>query len=661
MFNTICISTIVRLLNTYIFEQIPMAKPPKKIPTPGTPETHVKKTWIEDQNSPDSYNRPPPVRSIHEQGVDATLGKNPLTSKPDEANGRPSVEVTDMARPGTTSYETARHTIAWPSDKYDELKPIGENTGLFHSPDWRVYAEIGDEGRFMVERNRQDEYQVSLPFAPGVPGPILARVTGQPRWRIDRPGWRSTTQAQGAVRPTVDVGSHSRTIKPVPAYLADLLPKARDEDGIRYDKLGRAFVDTENDDIFHVRKNTDGEYQSTDLSERDSFGPILERIEGTTLWRPKSLSAATTNNTPGRRPLDDESGTRPTKRPRLDEYGDSDPVDSESLPAPHTRPASEPDAYSWLPWGHINKPSAGESVEMGWLHYVTLPRGSLEPAPKRVYFLQNPEFTQTHFEAFEHMLRETPWLQPIATYRTSVDPGEIHPGKRCFDKPLSESVRDAYNDFTDLTCRAVAKKVFERVDNSPSITTTGLIRLKAVLDQWQRKPTKLTYAFFDPMNMLPVVETVNVSGRKVIPIPAETDGPLQRLNFDPQRIPREWNHYLATPSDYNLKRLVGALLIRSDYEVFPLTHEHRGPTLVFKRPDGLRLYFLKLGAIEGDSFALTSESGNELASPLLSSRIGSDALGALEVANAQNNVTWMLGGVQKTASGEYSIFILRER
>ena len=41
----------------------------------------------------------------------------------------------------------------------------------------------------------------------------------------------------------------------------------------------------------------------------------------------------------------------------------------------------------------------------------------------------------------------------------------------------------------------------------------------------------------------------------------QVEGELQRLTFDPQHFAFEWRHYSADPSDYNLRRLVGALLI----------------------------------------------------------------------------------------------------
>ncbi|MHC8382522.1 hypothetical protein [Pseudomonas sp. LB3P14] len=636
-----------------------MAKTPKKVSLPGDSQTLA--TMTQGPDSPNSFHRTP-GRILVEQGSDASSGPHSLTSSPGKTGRKPSVEVNDMPGSGAPPVETAHSAIAWPSDRYDELTPFGEQTGLFNSPDQRVYAEIGNDGRFMVERNGQGEYYVPLPFAPGIPGPILARVSGQPRWRIDRPGWTQGTRAPGEALPMADSRGQLQAIKPIPAPLAARLPKAGDKDGIRYDKLGRAFVDTQTDGTTHVRKNADGEYQSTDFSERDPSGPLLERIEGTALWRQKLPSASTANKpVPDAVVVDDEPVPGPSKRPRLEEPSVSDLATYESRSVSQTHPQTAYEPYDWLPWGHINKPAAVESVQLGWLHYVTLPRGTLEVGSPRVYFLQNPAFTQTSFDAFERMLRDTPWLQPVATYRTGVDPSQARPGRRLFGKPFSDSARDAFNEFSELTCRAIARKVFELADDSPLATTSGLMKLKLVLDQWQRKPVNAAPALADPLKLLPVTEIVEVSGRKLIPLPPETDGPLQRLDFDPRRFPSAWKHYLADPSDYNLKLLFGALLTRSGYEVFPTGHEHKGPTLVFKRADDSRLYALKLGVTEGDALALNNVSGNELASPSLMSRIGGDAFAALMTANAQNNVIWLLGGIQKTTSSERSVFIIRER
>jgi hypothetical protein len=201
--------------------------------------------------------------------------------------------------------------------------------------------------------------------------------------------------------------------------------------------------------------------------------------------------------------------------------------------------------------------------------------------------------------------------------------------------------------------------LFELADNSPVITGTGLINIQAVLHQWKQRPFPTTPAYADPLNMLKVAPSIDRDGKKIIRMPSQVDGELQRLNFDPTRFPVEWNHYKTYPTDLNLRRLIGALLVRSGYDVFPLTYEHRMPTLVFRRNSHDQIYFLKLGAVEHVGFSHTP--GNELADPSLPARIGTDALQALTTATAQNKVVWLIGGVLRVQSNPETVFIFRER
>jgi hypothetical protein len=193
----------------------------------------------------------------------------------------------------------------------------------------------------------------------------------------------------------------------------------------------------------------------------------------------------------------------------------------------------------------------------------------------------------------------------------------------------------------------------------PFITGTGLIHIQAVLHQWKQKPFPTTPAYADPLNLLTIAPSVDLQGKRIIPLPVQTEGDLKRLTFDPQRFPLEWNHYKTYPTDLNLRRLLGALLIRAGYEVFPLTHEHRRPTLVFRREHHDQVFYLKLGSVE--QVGLSHTPGNELTDPSLSARIGSDALLALMDAHSQNKVVWLIGGVLKVESQPDSVFILRER
>ena len=143
-------------------------------------------------------------------------------------------------------------------------------------------------------------------------------------------------------------------------------------------------------------------------------------------------------------------------------------------------------------------------------------------------------------------------------------------------------------------------------------------------------------------------------------LPEASSATLRRLDFDPNRFPEQWNTFVNDPSNLNLKQLVSDVLVRNGYEVFPLSNEHQGPTLVFTRPNHDWVFFLKLGRVNGDAIKQITPSGAELSDPHLSLRIGEAARDRLRTAYDQNKVMWLLGGTQVTAAGYESVFLIRE-
>jgi hypothetical protein len=616
-----------------------MAKPPKKISVTAAADTTVTTRPVQSGSGSRITTNTP---DLPLSGIDSTTG-SPATST--TATRQPAIIVNEIP----DSYSAARNAIAWPENRLNELTPIAENNGLFTGPDQRTYAQIGSEGRFVVEQDLHGNYYVPLTFAPGVPGPVLIRMEGQASWHIQRPGWQSTQTRAGT--PAL-----AHALYYLAPDDANTLTKAElSTAGIRYNKRKHTFVDTAEGTVM-VRRNEQGEYQYSSATTRDVLDVYFEQIPASTLWRRKTPDSPA-QETPvagRRRPIvePDEPQPGPSKRARLG--APEDPARPTTL---QTNAPAEQTPFFWLSWGHLNKPSTGESVQLGWFHYPIVPTGS-NPTPK-AYFVQHPDFAPTHFEAFEHMLLTAPAMQPVATFRIGNDPGEIHPGKRFFDEPISQSVANTFPDFSDATARSVARRLFELADNSPVITGTGLVNIQAVLHQWKQRPFPTAPAYADPLNMLAVAPAIDVGGKKIIPMLSQLDSELQRLTFDPKRFPTEWNHYKTYPTDLNLRRLLGALLVRSGYDVFPLTHEHRMPTLVFRRATHDQVYFMKLGAVE--HVGLSHTPGNELADASLPDRIGNDAFVALTTATAQNKVVWLIGGVLKVESNPDSVFIIRER
>ena len=616
-----------------------MAKPPKKVSV----------TTKTDLPEAPGSSSPTPRNTVGLHMPDALLlGIEPTPGRATEASAgvdqMPAVVIHQLP-PTANAPATTRQVAAWPQDRADELVPLPDQRGLFTGPDQRTYAQIADEGRFVVEQDSHGNYHLPLTFAPGVAGLALVRNEGQPSWNIQRPDRQSIRPATS----TVDTPTYLS-----PSDVSTLTKPELATDGIRYNKLKQTFVTTLDGTVM-VRKNKDGEYQQAFATSRDAPEIFFEQIAGTVFWRQKASGPQQAEpSSSSRQPIvqAEEPIAGPSKRPRLDEA-----IDASTQPTASVQ--DQQSAYSWLPWGYLNKPAGIESVQLGWLHYPIVPVGS-NPAP-RVFFVVHPEFRPTHFEAFETMLTHAPALQPVATFRIGSDPGEIHPGKRFFDAPITQSVARAFPDFSDATARAVARRLFELADHSPTITGTGLVNIQAALHQWQQRtvPTTPTLTMADPMNMLAVAPDIDLGGKRLIPMPSRVDSELQRLSFDPQRFPLAWNHYSTYPSDLNLRRLIGSLLVNSGYELFPLTYEHRMPTLVFRRAHHDQIFFLKLGAV--DQAGLTHVPGNELTEPGAPARIGQAAFKALTEAAAQNKVVWLIGGVLRVAGKPDSVFIIRER
>ncbi|MFJ7313471.1 hypothetical protein ACIQVE_11995 [Pseudomonas sp. NPDC098747] len=600
---------------------------------------------------------------LHANAADSDSGRRFNTETPSETTPQSAVIVTEMpgspTRAATVTVESALSTITWPKDRLDELVPFRGKSGLFTSNDGTLFADIKGLGKTMVERNSLGDYQVPFPFAPGVPGPILARIDGEPHWRIDRPGWVKAS-AQTAMPQTAP------PLKVLPAELANLLSPARPMDGIRHDKTGRAYVDIPNEGTVLIRKNADGEYQVSDFNERLPSGPLVERIQGTGLWqRTPELSFSAPDSprlyiheSPD---IDADTGASQTKRPRLEESrASSDPVESPETVAQVSR-ASVESPYSWMQWGHYEGPPSGASVRLGGFDYSVVPLGSESHNQPRLFFLQNPEYAVSRFDEFERMLREAPALQPVAIYRYTNDPLEVRPSQKLFHKPLSQSVAERFTDFSEATAQSVAKNLFERADNSQQITTTGLNNILQVLTHWNWRATAGVPSLGDPLLMLQPAPRVEQNARTYLSIDAATDAPLHRLTFDPQRFPEDWNYYCRTLSNQALRQLTGGLLVRAGYDVFPLTPQHLGPTLIFRGPATDDVFFLKLGAVEGNAITLHTQPGTELADPFLPARIGKEAYQAVLTAHANNKLIWLLGGVLNVRSKPESVFIIRER
>lgn len=443
-----------------------------------------------------------------------------------------------------------------------------------------------------------------------------------------------------------------------------LIPRlsAPHSDGLRHGQRNTMYAEIENEGVTLVRHRDDGEYQASSASELTPTGPLLERIAGTAYWRRKNTDAAdrtprTTDPQPGSS-TDEQPGPSTRKRPRPNEADGSLAAAHPLLVDLLTQPTSPLDLSSalWRNWGSSTKPGSVEALEINGLHYRVVPEGS--PEQTGIAFLQHPRFSPSRYEAFEQMLQDNPSLQPRWAIKRNSQWEVLE--TRPFEKSLTHYVAETFRDLSDESRNNVARAVFNRANDSDVINGQGLMALKQTFRNWADANNRVPKReLADPLLMLPVIPRTTSTGWLAL-TPFDAAGTLRRLDFTPIHFPTEWANYRANPSSYNLKRLVGSVLVRNGYEVFPLTNEHLGPTLVFTRKNHDSVFFLKLGRVDGHAIRDITPPGNELSDAHLSTRIGEPAQAALRTAYDQNKVVWLLGGTQTTASGWQSVFIIRE-
>ncbi|MHC8318825.1 hypothetical protein [Pseudomonas sp. LB3P31] len=608
-----------------------MARPPKPVKPSSntdTPSNTLKPSVNDPRERGDGSANIP--RTLPD--TDRPSGSNGSNTSGESAGALPhrAVVVTDMPTSAINTAE-AIGMISWPRDQVDQLFQI-DNTGLFMDSQQQLYADVGAEGIFRIETNAHNEFQIPLPFAPGQAGPILMKVPGQPQWRIARPGQTAPT----------DLPTSPTALEIIPRHLTHKLTKP-DSNGLRFDKLKRTYVDLIDGGTVLVRRNAQGDYQASSANETTPSGPVLESMEGMTLWQRKSLDS----------PPSEEPGPGPSKKPRLDK---------EAQTSPGAGVAASINPYLWASWGKIRKPETGEFIQIGQLYYPIVPKGPLTDRLPLV-FLQHPNFAPARFEAFESMLLHTPDLQPVIGFRSM--PQVVSSAIRPFAKPLTKHVGDAFTGFTENTSRAVAKHLFDLSSGSQDIDGSGLARMMQTLRHWEGTSDVAVKGFGDPLDMLPAALGSGEASRIVPLHSADSLMHLQQLNFNPE-LSSVWNLYKdALDAPGRISLLLSSLLSKSNYKVFlPRKAEHlkfNPPTLVFKRNNHAKVYFLKLGYIETDAIKIRPPTMPELRDPMLHMRMSAEGHQALLGAEVRGDVVWLIGGVQHLPGREPAIFIIKER
>lgn len=433
----------------------------------------------------------------------------------------------------------------------------------------------------------------------------------------------------------------------LPAHLAVRLTPASDSpEGIRYDGRDRSYVDMREGTAM-VSKRPDGHFQLTSANELTASGYLVERIRGTHLWQ--KLQPGVT-----RRPAADDadSAAGPSKRTRLDD---------EQSSQPRTRPeVLDLSSRQWRNWGQSTRPTSGQSVEIDGLHYPIVSQIVRSNTP--VVCLKHPRFNPERFDTFEQMLVDEPALQPRWATRSADNNWTVADTRLPFEKPLTQSVTESFEYLSAQSSRAVAKALFHESRGAEVINGEGLQVLGQTLRHWENRDIPAPRrSLADPLMLLPVQPTMNdgtFGGR--IELPAASAPGLQRIDFDSAQFPEQWREYAAAPDNLNLQKLFTNVLEKNGYTVSPPNYSLLENALVFHRPGLNVLFVMKLPTISADFVRRYTKPGSELTNSAALLQLDDAGRQRQNALLAQDNVIYLVGGIQPLNPQTPSLFVLRE-
>lgn len=577
--------------------------------------------------------------------------------------------------PGAASEQVAAAVamISLRPEQIASLRAIENEPGLFKSEDGSTYANVGEEGYFLAERNAAGDYQVPMLTTPHLPGPILRKIDGQALWRIEAPDWFRTPTAH----PPPQAASAPRPASTLflPKQLAETLTHAKDSGhGLRFDRKKRTYVDMQGtpdpqsdlSSTVRVRRNSDGIYQQCSADERTPSGPLVEQVPGTKLWR--ELTRATTSEQPrSRLDVDQQTGESesaqpgPSKRPRLEPEDRITPdteIFADRLLLDASGAMNLSTAY-WRNWGQPQKPAEAASIEINGLHYRIVSQ-SLQANPRLVY-LEHPRFSPKRFDAFERMLGDEPTLQPI--WAVKRDEGwTVMENRVPFATPLTQQVANAYNYLANDSASAIARNVFDRAAYQAPIDGNGLARLNQVFRHWRDRANTFSPRrdLSDPLMLLPTLPTTfgTTTPPWSIHLPARSATEFNRLDFDPTSLP-VWSAYLSAPVSANLQTLFRTVLQHNGYSVFSSGRVLSENALVFHREKLDAVFVLKIPDDPHNLLQRPALPGFEIATPQFRDTVGETTHQRFIEYLSEGKIIYLVGGIElKRASP--TLYIVRE-
>lgn len=578
------------------------------------------------------------------------------TGLPGISVNQPSVQVHEISAP-QSRVEAALRSITWPADQVHLLQRLDPDSGLFTSPDGKLYAHVENEGHLLIEIQHDGRYQIPFTFAPHLPGPFLIKTERQPVWTFERPNWlthNSESDKRHAAAESIPAEQ--------PIYLAAddaalLSPPLQTPDGIRYDKHRKTYVDTAEGTVM-VRKNANGQYQQTSSTMRDASSLLFEQIPGTRLWRRKTGQADSvaersqqekrkaSTDTP--EPMDGSS-----KRLHQEEGTDATHALTESLLS------ANPDAINlsfglWRNWGHSVRPQSGQHIEIDGQYYRVMQQ-DLNADPGLVY-LQHPLFSPALYDTFEYMLRDNPSMQPKWAVKRN-NQWTVLDSVVPFEMPITQYISRTFKYLSDQSVNSLARAMFNQANRSEIIMAPGLALMNQVFRYWanrtQRRAPRRELA--DPLLMLRPLNGPEES----LPIPSSLGEGLMRLDFDPGRFSRHWNEYAAAPTAPNLRRLFSQVLDDDGYVVNRSASTLADNELLFHREKIDHVFVLKLPPLINGRLQRLQPERFERSEAVVQTS-GSEPK-PLSAYSKDKKISYLLGGTQTDVLGQTTLFIFKDK
>jgi hypothetical protein len=568
-----------------------------------------------------------------------------------EVTEGPHIIVSHPADPLMAAVDARLAEISLPVIQTRLLRPHPSLDGLFVTPGGQTYAHLEDNHHYRVELNTAGDYQIPWPAAPGVTPPIVKKIDGQPRWRVEAQ-WYTAQSRQS------NLPAHQRSAEPSQAIilvdpdLASLLPAAHESpDAIRNGPRASTYVDIADGTIL-VRRNGKGEFKLACATTLNVPDITFERIPGQFVWRRK-LQTPTDTQAPkpgSSRALtqSEHPGPSPSKRPRLPE--DSDPLDPVVLMG-----ISE----LWQGWGTTTKPPAGDSIEIGGKHFAIIDQPT--HAVDGFAFIKPPLFSARPFDAFEQLLLSNPELQPRGVVKSADTTGHGSETwriveSRPFEKSLTQYVSDQFPYLSDHSASNAAREMFKRANHSDKITGSGISALFETFKYWENRSIVLgdnkvvRQDLSDPLMLLSPLAT-DVHGHRRMPLPS-AEG-LQRIDFNPKLLSGP-QHQRSRATRTLFKDLLSA-------HGYYIAHDFRpslGNALVIKRAGVDHVFIMFMDKIENDTVYLPDPIA------WLKKRVFVDNMDArvkddLMVHLHANRIIFLLGTNEPLPSHEHNLIVTR--